>query len=238
MSTAGSRVLVVEDQADVRCLLTTTLESEGYRAESASDGMQAFERLEANPPDLVILDVMMPVVSGLEVLDHIRQKCGSIPVILLTSLGAEENRVRGLRMGADDYMVKPFSPRELMARVDAVLRRSSASGRSAASTVVHGKVRLDLAARSVTVDGVAVELTAREFDLVAFLAERPGKVFTRPQLLHEVWQSSAAWQQASTVTEHVHRVRGKIGNQPDGSPWIATVRGVGYRFERLHAGAA
>jgi DNA-binding response OmpR family regulator len=225
-------VLVVEDEADIMELVAGTLEVEGYGVLRAANGMEAMERLDKDAPDLVVLDLMMPVISGLEVLQHIRQK-GSTPVILLTALESEDNRVRGLQLGADDYIVKPFSVRELAARVGALLRRSNMSAASgAAASLEYPGLKIDLAGREVWVRGEFVETTAKEFDLLAFLAASPGKVFTRHQLLKEVWQSSSEWQQEGTVTEHIRRLRLKVEEDAERPKWLLTVRGVGYRFER------
>ena len=223
-------VLVVEDEADIMELVASTLEGEGYAVARAANGMEAMERLDKDAPDLVILDLMMPVISGLEVLQHIRQK-GSTPVILLTALESEDNRVRGLQLGADDYIVKPFSVRELAARVQALLRRSNMAA-AASPNIEYPGLKIDLAGREVWVRGEFVETTAKEFDLLAFLAAAPGRVFTRHQLLREVWQSSSEWQQEGTVTEHVRRLRLKIEEDAEKPKWLQTVRGVGYRFER------
>jgi two-component system, OmpR family, phosphate regulon response regulator PhoB len=227
-----ARILVVEDEADINELVATTLESEGFSVSRAANGMEAMERLEKDKPDLVILDLMMPVISGLEVLQHIREK-GNTPVILLTALESEDNRVRGLQLGADDYMVKPFSVRELAARVGALLRRS---GMVAATkpTIEFPGLRIDLTGREVWVKDQLVETTAKEFDLLAFMAAAAGKVFTRHELLKEVWQSSSEWQQEGTVTEHIRRLRLKIEEDAEKPKWLQTVRGVGYRFERRH----
>lgn len=232
-----ARILVVEDQESIRLLLSAALEDEGYDVVLAADAPQAFEVLEREPPDLVILDMVMPVIGGLEVLESIRRRSARLPVILLTGLDAEENRVRGLRLGADDYVIKPFSTPELMARVEAVLRRSQA-GIDPFEVIDYGGMRLDRTSRELWVGGEPVELTAREFDLLLFLAARPGRALSRHELLRKVWQSAGTWQQASTVTEHVHRLRRKLGPRPDGSEWISTVRGVGYRFERGEQRAA
>ena len=228
-----AKVLVVEDEEDISALVTATLESEGYAVVRASNGMEAMERFDKDKPDLVVLDVMMPVISGLEVLQNIRQK-GNTPIILLTALESEDNRVRGLQLGADDYIVKPFSVRELSARVAALLRRSGMSA-SASPTIEYPGLRIDLTGREVWVKDRMVETTAKEFDLLAFLAAAPGRVFTRHQLLREVWQSSSEWQQEGTVTEHVRRLRLKIEDDAEKPRWLQTVRGVGYRFERRHA---
>ena len=225
-----AKVLVVEDEEDIAALVVSALESDGFEVVSASNGMEAMERVEKDHPDLVVLDVMMPVISGLEVLQNIRQK-GNTPVILLTALESEDNRVRGLQLGADDYIVKPFSVRELSARVTALLRRSGMSA-STVPTIEYPGLRIDLTGREVWVKGEMVETTAKEFDLLAFLAAAPGRVFTRHQLLREVWQSSSEWQQEGTVTEHVRRLRLKIEDDAEKPRWLQTVRGVGYRFER------
>ena len=225
-----ARILVVEDEVDIMELVASTLEGEGYGVVRAANGMEAMERLDKDAPDLVVLDLMMPVISGLEVLQHIRQK-GTTPVILLTALESEDNRVRGLQLGADDYMVKPFSVRELAARVAALLRRSNMTTATSPSIEYPG-LRIDLSGREVWVRGEFVDTTAKEFDLLAFLAASPGKVFTRHQLLREVWQSSSEWQQEGTVTEHVRRLRLKIEEDAERPRWLQTVRGVGYRFER------
>jgi DNA-binding response OmpR family regulator len=229
-------VLVVEDEVDIMELVASTLEVDGYAVVRAANGMEAMERLEKDEPDLVVLDLMMPVISGLEVLQHIRQK-GSTPVILLTALESEDNRVRGLQLGADDYIVKPFSIRELSARVAALLRRSGMAA-STNPTIEFPGLRIDLNGREVWVQDVMVETTAKEFDLLAYLAAAPGKVFTRHQLLKEVWQSSSEWQQEGTVTEHIRRLRLKIEDDAEKPKWILTVRGVGYRFERRHTSRA
>ena len=208
-------------------MVTATLEAEGYAVKVAANAMEAFEQIGCETFDLIVLDVMMPTITGLEVLDHIRRN-DSTPVILLTSLGAEENKVRGLRLGADDYLTKPFSPKELAARVEAILRRTGATAH-AAEQVEFGALRIDLRSRRVFVGPTEVEMTAKEFDLLVFLASRPGRVFTRHQLLRDVWSSSSEFQQEGTITEHVRRIRAKVGADDVGT--IETVRGVGYRFD-------
>jgi two-component system, OmpR family, phosphate regulon response regulator PhoB len=229
----AAKVLVVEDEGEIRDLVSYTLESEGFAVLPAANGMEAFERLANETPDIVVLDLMMPAISGLEVLQTIRQKSAALPIIILSALGNEENRVRGLQLGADDYMTKPFSPRELVARIQAVLRRTN--GATAAQTTInYTGLTIDLAAREVWVRGGLIETTAKEFDLLAFLAASPGRVFTRHQLLREVWQSSSEWQQEGTVTEHIRRLRVKVEEDPERPKWLQTVRGVGYRFERRH----
>ena len=229
---ASAKVLVVEEEAEIRDLLSFTLEVEGYAVVTASNGMEAFELLANEAPDLVILDIMMPAISGLEVLQAIRQQ-GSTPTIILSALTNEENRVRGLQLGADDYVSKPYSPREVVARVQALLRRAQGSV-AAQTTISYEGLSIDLAAREVFVRGEFVETTAKEFDLLAFLAANPGRVYTRHQLLREVWHSSSEWQQEGTVTEHIRRLRVKVEDDAERPRWLQTVRGVGYRFERRH----
>lgn len=227
------QILVVDDQQDMRDLVTATMEAEGYAVKVAANAMEAFEQLGSETFDLIVLDVMMPTITGLEVLDHIR-RTDSTPVILLTSLGAEENKVRGLRLGADDYLTKPFSPKELAARVEAILRRTGAAAH-AAEQLEFGALRIDLRSRRVHVGSTEVDMTAKEFDLLTFLASRPGRVFTRHQLLRDVWGSSSEFQQEGTITEHVRRIRAKVGADDVGT--IETVRGVGYRFDPPRRGA-
>lgn len=197
---------------------------------AVSSGMEAFAEFAAKPPDLLLLDIVMPGISGLEVLAHVRDHYPKVPVIFLSSLGSDENVVRGLRLGAEDYVVKPFTPRVLVARVENALRRSTAPP---SSEITHGPLTLNVESRQVWVDGEPVDLTAKEFDLLWFLARNPGRVFTRRQLLVEVWQSSYEWQQEATVTEHIRRVRGKLAERSaSAAAQLSTVRGVGYRFER------
>lgn len=222
------RVLVVDDEEDLRLMLVDVLGEEGFRVIEAADATAALEILGRMAVDVVLLDIMLPRVTGLDLLTDIR-KNGDIPVIFVSGKGNETDRVLGLRLGADDYIVKPFSPAELVARVHSVLRRSR---RGEASDAMHfDGIELDRATREVRVNGALVELTAKEFDLLAFLAEHPRQVFTRERLLDRVWSSSMEWQDSATVTEHVRRIRKKIEPDPDQPRWVRTVRGVGYRFE-------
>lgn len=229
MTSSLARILVVDDEPDIRDVIAVTLESEGYSVIGARDAMEAFHVLDTEPPDLVVLDLMLPAIGGVEVLDRIRDRT-DIPVLILSALTSEDNRVRSLQLGADDYVTKPFSPRELVARVQALLRRSQRA--NPARTVSFPGLTLDLAAREVWARGSLVSLTAREFDLLAFLASSPGRVFTRHQLLRDVWKSSSEWQQEGTVTEHIRRLRQKVEEDPDRPKWLQTVRSVGYKFER------
>lgn len=220
-------VLVVDDEPMVREVVSRYLEREGYDVETAADGQEAATLLEKRSPDLVILDLMIPQVGGLDLLREIRRD-GGLPVIVLTAKGDEGDRVLGLEMGADDYVVKPFSPRELAARVRSVLRRSDP--RHPDVRMVFDELVIEPAAREVSAGGEVIELAPKEFDLLVFLASSPRQVFSRGQLLEQVWGSSQDWQDPSTVTVHVGRLRQKIERDPEHPRWIDTVWGVGYRF--------
>jgi len=212
-------------------MLSRLLEVEGYKVAEATTGAEALGSLSAGPPDLVILDVMLTTENGFDVLAAIR-RTSDVPVILVTAKGQETDRVLGLKLGADDYVVKPFSPAELAARVGTVLRRSTNRSAPAPSGQLEfGDLVIDTLAREIRVSGALVETTAKEFALLAFLAGSPRQVFTREQLLSQVWDSSSEWQDAGTVTEHIRRIRRKIEPDPDSPRWVRTVRGVGYRFE-------
>jgi two-component system, OmpR family, phosphate regulon response regulator PhoB len=225
---SGAHVLVVDDDDDVRMMVSTYLALDGYRAQEANSAAAAVESIRHGRPDLVLLDVMMPGRDGLDLLAELR-RAGDLPVIMVTARGGEADRVMGLRLGADDYIVKPFSPAELVARIDAVLRRRIAASPSA--TLEFEGLSLDPTTRTLTVRGKVVATTAKEFDLLAFLASSPSQVFTRDQLLDKVWGSSSEWQDPGTVTEHVRRVRLTIEEDPGNPRKIRTVRGVGYSFE-------
>ena len=224
------RLLVVDDEAEIRDMLNRLLTSEGYEVEVAAAGNEAMTILTDRRPDLVILDVILASEDGFDVLAAIRRS-SNVPVILLTGRGREADRVLGLKLGADDYVVKPFSAAELAARVGTVLRRSGQRPSPAAAPMVFGELSIDTLAREIRLRGELVETTAKEFDLLTFLASSPRQVFSREQLLAQVWDSSSQWQDAGTVTEHIRRVRRKIESNPDNPRWVRTVRGVGYRFE-------
>jgi DNA-binding response OmpR family regulator len=226
----GSRVLVVDDEPTVREVVVGYLRRDGHEVAEAADGTTALELLESTPPDLVVLDMMLPGVNGLDVLRRVRST-SDIPVIMLTARAEEADRVAGLELGADDYVVKPFSPRELAARVNGVLRRTSSRATAAPQALDFGTLRIDPLSREVVLDGRPVEMTPKEFDVLAFLAASPRQVFSRAQLLESVWQSSPDWQDPATVTVHVRRIRNKIEADPEKPRWITTVWGVGYRFE-------
>ena len=224
---AGARVVVVDDEPMVREVVTHYLRRDGFNVTTAADGAAALQLIEAGAPDMVVLDLMLPSVSGLEVLEAVRRH-SDVPVILLTARGDEGDRVLGLELGADDYVTKPFSARELAARVKSVLRRSVAKPPPTGERIEHGDLVIDPVGRRVTLAGRAIDLTRREFELLTFLAASPGQVFSRAQILDHVWDSSPEWQDPSTVTVHVRRLRTKLGS---GGSLIETVWGVGYRFE-------
>jgi two-component system, OmpR family, phosphate regulon response regulator PhoB len=224
-------VLVADDEPMVREVVARYLQLDGFRVHEAADGDAALGWLAGHRPDLVVLDIMLPGADGLTVLRRLRETDG-IPVILLTARAEELDRVLGLELGADDYVVKPFSARELVARVRSVLRRSTAQPVSNDGGVLDfGGLRIEPPTREVTVDGRRVELTPKEFDLLGVLARSPRQVFSRRQLLAQVWDSAPEYQDAATVTVHVGRLRQKLERDPENPRWITTSWGVGYRFE-------
>jgi two-component system phosphate regulon response regulator PhoB len=229
------KILIVEDDPDISDLLKRVLESDGYEVEMATDSAGALRAVADGKPDLVLLDVVLGGEDGRDLLVQLRQK-SDVPAVFLTGRGLEGDRIAGLRMGADDYIVKPFSRGELSARIETVLRRARPAAAPEAnepgSSLTFGELRIDLTTREVERAGELIELTAMEFNLLAFLASSPRQVFSRQQLLQNVWSSSSEWQDEATVTEHIRRVRRKIEVDPDHPRWITTVRGVGYRFER------
>ena len=209
-------------------MLSRILSEEGYRVAEAADGEGLMKAVAEQTADLVLLDVMLAHEDGMDVLASLR-RTSDVPVIMLTARGKELDRVLGLKLGADDYVVKPFSTPELTARIASVLRR--ARRKEAVVSLDFGELVIDIPTREVRMGGHVVETTAKEFDLLAFLARSPRQVFSRAQLLEHVWDSSADWQAEGTVTEHVRRIRRKIESDPDNPRWVKTVRGVGYRFE-------
>jgi two-component system phosphate regulon response regulator PhoB len=222
------RILVVDDDKPTRTLLREFLTLEGYVVHEAPDGTAAMMEVARRGPDLILLDVMMPGQDGLDVLALLRRTT-DVPVILLTAKDHENDRVLGLRLGADDYVVKPFSTAELAARIATVLRRTGATRPSA--RLDFDDLEIDLVSREVTVRGELVDLPAREYELLVFLASRPREAMSRDQLLEAVWGSSPERQQPSTVTEHIRRIRRRVEENPDQPRWLRTVRGVGYRFD-------
>ncbi|QER86613.1 response regulator transcription factor [Streptomyces tendae] len=224
---AGARVLVVDDDPTVAEIVTGYLDRAGYVVDRAGDGPDALARAAAHWPDLVVLDLMLPGMDGLEVCRRMRGQ-GPVPVIMLTARGDEDDRILGLEVGADDYVTKPFSPRELVLRVESVLRRTR-PGPAAAGLLGAVGLTVDPAARRATKRGAELALTIREFDLLAFLLAHPGRAFAREELMREVW----GWDfgDLSTVTVHVRRLRGKVEDDPARPRLIQTVWGVGYRFD-------
>jgi two-component system, OmpR family, response regulator ResD len=223
-------VLVVDDEPTISEVVSRYLERAGYEARTAADGLEAIRMVEERSPDLVVLDVMLPQVDGIRVLRHLRESQGSgVPVILLTAKGEQDDKLAGLRAGADDYVVKPFSPRELVARVDAVLRRTHPPDEEAAP-LRFDQLEIDARGRRVTSAGEDVQLSQREFELLHYLATHPGQAFSRDELMERVW-GAATLGDTSTVTVHVRRLRAKIEPEPERPRFVQTVWGVGYRFQ-------
>lgn len=224
------KILLVDDEPNIREIVGLYLRCEGYTVVEATDGDEALELYRRHRPDLVILDLILPKLDGLEVCRRIQSE-GRVPLIMLTAKGEEEDRVLGLNAGADDYVVKPFRPRELMARVAALLRRAD----EARTVPVNGRalafdgLRIDPGAREVVVRDAPVTLTAREFDLLYYLVSHPGETFTRDQLMEAVWDHAFA-ADSSTVTVHVRRLREKLEADPRQPRYLQTVWGVGYQF--------
>jgi two-component system response regulator ResD len=224
------RVLVVDDEPTIAEIVARYLERARYETRIAGDGHAALARASTWHPDLVVLDLMLPGLDGLEVMRLLRETGGPrVAIILLTAKGEEADRIDGLRLGADDYVVKPFSPAELVARVDAVLRRNEPDEAGPEPPLRFGELEIDPAGRRVLVDGEEIVLTQREFDLLLFLARHPGQVFTRDQLMEQVWRFSF-YSDTSTVTVHIRRLRAKIEREPAQPRFVETVWGVGYRF--------
>ena len=225
-----ARILVVDDDPTLAEVVGGYLSRAGHDITSVGDGQSALTMVARKPPDLIVLDLMIPLVSGLEVCRRVRAEHPAVLIIMLTALSEEEDRIAGLEMGADDYLTKPFSPRELVLRIESMLRRGTAAGhRAGAATLQAGPIRLDPAARRVTKDGVELPLTVRELDLLAYLMAHPGIAFSRAELMSQVWGWTFGDQ--STVTVHVRRLREKIEVDPSDPKLIHTVWGVGYRLE-------
>ncbi|MEO7805012.1 MAG: response regulator transcription factor [Actinomycetota bacterium] len=226
-----TRVLLVEDDETVSDVVRRYLEREGFEVDLIGDGMLALEKIAQAVPDLVILDIMLPGLDGLEVCRRVRQMT-AVPVVMLTALGEESDRIIGLELGADDYITKPFSPKELVSRVKAVLRRAhddlSATGRYR-GFLAAGELRVDVASREVMKGDLQISLTSLEFELLTFFMMRPHRAFRREDLLEQVWGFS--YGDTSTVTVHIRRLRDKVENDPSVPQHIKTVWGVGYRFD-------
>jgi len=232
------RVLVVDDDDGVRTAVTWALEADGFEVLAVDNGLSAMDTIDGEVLSLVVLDLSLPGLGGLDILRRLRaneSRNGQrhLPIIVLSGRDSETDRIIGLDLGADDYLVKPFSPGELAARARSVLRRSAerAGGASAPFAPVGNGVEVDRISRSVWVDGRSIELAAKEFDLLAYLVEHPRRACRRSELLAAVWSSDSDWQNESTVTEHVYRLRTKIETDPQNPKWLRTVRAVGYRWE-------
>jgi DNA-binding response OmpR family regulator len=226
------RILVAEDQADIRDLLVMNLQQSGYAVTPVADGGAALAAEHQQPHDLLLLDLMMPGLDGLEVCKGLRAQGRDTPILMLTAKSTELDRVLGLELGADDYLAKPFSMAELLARVKALLRRAelrAAAPQAADRAVVNGELQLWPARRAVALRGQAVELTALEFDLLHHFMLHPGRVFSRTQLLDAVWGYSHDGYE-HTVTTHINRLRAKLESDPMKPQFVLTMRGAGYRF--------
>ncbi|HET7689844.1 MAG TPA: response regulator transcription factor [Nocardioidaceae bacterium] len=228
-----ARILVVDDDHTVREVVVSYLRAAGHTVAEAEDGETALHVMHEEPADLVVLDLMLPGIDGLEVCRRLREQ-GDVPVIMLTALGSETDRVVGLERGADDYVTKPFSPRELVLRVDGVLRRTGEKT-APAGPVTDGDLVVDATQHVATLGGVPLQLTVREFDLLRFMVSNPGVAYSRDQLLSEVWGWSFGDQ--STVTVHVRRLREKVESDPTHPTRLVTVWGVGYRWDPAPVGA-
>jgi two-component system phosphate regulon response regulator PhoB len=231
--TGGERILVVDDEPDIVALVAYHLAKSGYRVSTAASGSDALDLARQERPSLVVLDLMLPGLSGFDVLEQLRAEEGTrdLAVLMLTARRDEPDRIRGLSLGADDYLTKPFSPQELVLRVTAILRRVGAASSSPSDVIQLGPLRIDRAGHRVSVDGVDVELTPTEFKLLLTLAERRGRVQARAHLLETVWEAAPDIQ-TRTVDMHIQRLRTKLGAAGD---LIETVRGFGYRVRPGHS---
>jgi len=233
MSSAGQKILVVEDEPDIRKLVQYNLAQERFKVLEAEDGEQALKILQRDKPNLIILDLMLPGLSGLELCKILRDRpeTSQLPILMLTAKAGEADKVIGLEMGADDYLAKPFSPREMVARVRAILRRSeNASKLEGAPSYQKGPLKIDFSTYEVTVRGKFVKLTLKEFELLRFLVQNPNRVLTRDQLLDRVW-GGETFVTPRTVDVHIRRLRKAVERNDRRPQWILTVRGVGYKFD-------
>ena len=225
-------ILVVDDEEPIQELLRFNLEKEGYAVCVAKDGQEALKHVENDQPDLLVLDLMLPGMDGLEVCRKIRsnQKFQQIPIIMLTAKGEEIDKVLGLELGADDYMTKPFSPRELLARIKARLRRLNSQEEVDAKIIIRGELRVDVTGFRVHVRGEETELTPKEFELLRVLVAHPGRVYSREELLERIWGYEYDGD-TRTVDVHVRHLRLKVERDPSNPEYIETLRGIGYRFK-------
>ena len=228
-----TRILVVDDDAEITKLLETYLTNEGFDVTVAANGASALSAAASTEPELVILDIVLGSEDGREVLRELRL-ISDVPTIFLTGRGLESERIAGLKLGADDYIVKPFSLGEVTARIESVLRRSGVNASQheiEKPNIIFGNLQINENTHEARLGGELLELTSKEFALLSFIASSPRQVYSRAQLLEHVWSSSSEWQNEATVTEHIRRLRAKIEEDPDHPMWIKPVRGVGYRFE-------
>ena len=226
---ANEKILVVDDDTNICELLRLYLTKEGYQVTTANDGEEGLEKFNQLKPDMVLLDVMMPKMDGLEVCRRIR-KAGNTPVMMLTAKGEVEDRIIGLELGADDYLVKPFSPRELVARARALLRRVHADSEPQREVLEFGELTIDVSGHKVLVNNEEIDLTASEFKLLTTLSRYPGRVYSRMELVEKVLGYDFEGYER-TIDSHVKNLRAKIGDNPRSPKWLHTVHGVGYRFE-------
>lgn len=228
---AGKHILVVDDEDTIRDVLRRYLERDGYSVSEAADGSQAVALAATHEPDLIVLDLMLPGMSGMEAAELIRRERDT-PILMLTARGALDDRIAGLEQGADDYVVKPFSPREILLRVQAILRRTEETAQESSQAIKHGDLKLDPGERVVWRGGERLSLTAKEFDLLHFFMRHPRQVFSRDQLMDQVW-GYEYYGDPSTVTVHIRRLREKVEHQPSEPERVLTVWGVGYKYEAL-----
>lgn len=227
-SQPATGVLLVDDEPQVRQIVATYLERDGFVVRTAADGEEALRQIGVARPDAIVLDLMLPKVGGLELIEYLRGQGDDVPILVLSAKGQEHQRVAGLELGADDYLAKPASPREIAARVRAVLRRARPSG---PEVITFGPFVLNRTSRTLMRDDEPIELRPKEFELLAELASRPGEVRTRNDLLRDVWGSNPDWQDPGTVTVHVRRLRRILEAEAGEPKHIVTVYGVGYRFD-------
>ena len=233
MATTGQKILVVEDEPDIRKLVNYNLAQEHYKVIEAEDGEQALKAIQRDKPHLVVLDLMLPGLSGIELCKILRERqdTAKLPILMLTAKAGEADRVVGLEMGADDYLSKPFSPRELVARVRAILRRADgAASQDTQPAYDRGDLKIDFSTYEVFVRGKSVKLTLKEFELLRFLVQNPSRVLSRDQLLDRVW-GGETYVTPRTVDVHVRRLRKAIEKDDSKPVWILTLRGVGYKFD-------
>jgi len=233
MGNGAYKILVVEDEPDIRKLINYNLTQDHYRVVEAENGDLALKLIQRDKPSLVILDLMMPGMSGLEVCRALRShdETAKLPILMLTAKAGEADRVLGLELGADDYLAKPFSPRELVARVRAILRRANGAGQTETLPAYQkGGLKIDFATYEVAVRGKAIKLTLKEFELLKFLVQNPSRVLNRDQLLDRVW-GGETFVTPRTVDVHIRRLRKAIEKDDSNPKWILTLRGVGYKFD-------